>query len=801
MVAEVLKPNVQELQQDVIDLLEQISLLMNRASTALSSDSAGKKYAEFEQQVRQEVEKVKNLELRMAIVAPMKAGKSTITNAIIGQEILPSRNAAMTTLPTEIIFDAELTEPVLYLSAEVLAVFQETLLLLQNRINEMGIEQAQEKLAQYPHLQHMPKLIQEVGLKSIPEKSEGRKDIILTLTSLNDIVRLCSILEPQADPLQSVMDAPKIYTPFWRSSQGNQQSENLGKLVIVDTPGPNEAGENLRLRGVVEEQLTKSSIVLIVLDFTQLKTEAAEKVKKDVDKVIKLRGKDNLYVLINKVDQRQDCDMSPEQVQQFVAAQFGIGESGDTARVFEISARRAFNSANFLMELQQNPGITIAEMKTAKVLAPDVFGMDWEDELEETTVEKLQGKAEKLWKKSGFDPFLNGAITALIEKAAPRCMESAIKLASGRLLELNNDVQLRSSAINKDEAKLRQEVGALEKDLHSIEECRNQLQEVDIIKASLYQELNEILEKIQQKAQDNLSEYFTAKEAQITAQEYQRADIVQKGGMLTQNFFKWVSKQFSYVQVNTENSNIIEFTSFKEAEYFAEQAIASAKVNVIEPLLESVRKQAKIKIEQARQKITKSLDTKTQPIIERARQRLNENFNVNLSLPTPSLDNETVGTVKVSISQKTKMVDQGYETKEVEYRVFWHWCWLVKKKETIRVKRPDKKEEYYIVSLQEIVNQSNNLIEDTITNIKQEINNYLDEDFKQRVDSFFAQLDSYLNNYRNTLIQAQKDQKIQAEAKEQLVTELNSLKNEASKQIQKAQGYWEYTVELMRIKG
>ncbi len=35
---------------------------MNRASTALSSDVASQKYAEFEQQVKQEVEKVKNLD-------------------------------------------------------------------------------------------------------------------------------------------------------------------------------------------------------------------------------------------------------------------------------------------------------------------------------------------------------------------------------------------------------------------------------------------------------------------------------------------------------------------------------------------------------------------------------------------------------------------------------------------------------------------------------------------------------------------------------------------------------------------
>ncbi|MEB3217990.1 MAG: dynamin family protein, partial [Nostocales cyanobacterium 94392] len=290
MVAEVLTPNVQELQQDVIELLGEISDLMNRASTALSSDNVDNKYADFEKQIRNETSKVENLELRMAIVAPMKAGKSTIVNAVAGQDILPSRNSAMTTLPTEIIFDAELDQPVLTLSAEVLSVFQDTLVSLRDKINEQGLETVKERLANYPPLQKMPESIQKFAIgKSIPGESKGHKDIAHTLTSLNDIVRLCSILDPQADPIQYLEDVPRIKTPFWRSLQDNNQAKTQGKLVIVDTPGPNEAGENLRLQAVVAEQLYKSSIVLIVLDFTQLKNEAAEKVKQDVQRVIDIR--------------------------------------------------------------------------------------------------------------------------------------------------------------------------------------------------------------------------------------------------------------------------------------------------------------------------------------------------------------------------------------------------------------------------------------------------------------------------------------------------------------------------------
>ncbi|KAF3889758.1 MULTISPECIES: hypothetical protein [Nostocales] len=185
---------------------------------------------------------------------------------------------------------------------------------------------------------------------------------------------------------------------------------------------------------------------MIVLDFTQLKTEASEKVKKEVQKIIKLRGVETLYELINKVDRRREGDMSTEQVKQFVAAEFGIGEASERERVFETSARRAFTSANFLMELQRNPDVLITHMKTVNALAQEVFAMDWEEELEETTTEDLQRKAERLWKKSGFDLFLKRSISALMEKAAPRCIKSALNIAHSYLTELSNDVQLRNSA-------------------------------------------------------------------------------------------------------------------------------------------------------------------------------------------------------------------------------------------------------------------------------------------------------------------------------------------------------------------
>ena len=604
MDSDTLKPNVRDLQRDVIDLLEQISSLMHRASTALSPDSTGEKYADFQQQVANEAHKVKNLELRMAIVAPMKAGKSTIVNAIVGQEILPSRNAAMTTLPTEIIFEAGLKEPVLVLSDRILAVFQDTLLSLQRKICEAGVERVREKLAQYPHLAHMPERIQANGGICLPAKTLGRQKIISILAGLNDVVRLCSILDPLADPLQSLVDVPRISTPFWQSKsiskaelQETEQSQMLGNLVIIDTPGPNEAGENLRLQAVVTEQLRKSSMVLIVLDFTQLKNEAAEKVKKDVEKVVELRGKDSLYVLINKVDQRRDSDMKPEQVQQFVSAEFGIIDSDDMDRVFEISARRAFTSANFLLELQQHPDVAAIEMKTARPLAQEVFGIDWEEEFEDATVEDLQQKAERLWKKSGFDPFLNGAVNALMAEAAPRCIRNALTISRICLVELRDSIKLRRSAIAQDADKLKTEIDRLKQDLGSLEECRDGLrEELNTKKKGLNRGLDVTLNQLQNRSEQALQKYFLEELSQRLNQvqefnlwnQLERIDIAIRKALvqpvrmpvITDVFESIVpdslSKALKY-GVALRGRNEIQFATKQEAQEFADQVFFEAK--------------------------------------------------------------------------------------------------------------------------------------------------------------------------------------------------------------------------------
>jgi GTPase Era involved in 16S rRNA processing len=781
MVAEVLKPNVQDLQTDVIDLLEQISELMNRASTALSSDTSGNKYAEFEEQIRAEAKKVKHLVLRMAIVAPMKAGKSTITNAIVGQEILPSRNSAMTTLSTEITFNAQFTEPVLHLSQDILSVFKETLSALRNKIESLGLEQVQEKLAQYPHLANMPQEIKQSGGLKIPTKSIGRDQIIHTLTNLNDIVRLCSIIAPGADPIQYLTDTPKIETHFWRLEKTEEKQPQLGTLVIVDTPGPNEAGENLRLQTVVAEQLRQSSIVLIVLDFTQLKNEAAEKVKTDVQKVIELRGKDNLYVLINKVDQRRKGDMTPEEVQQFVAAEFGIGDGGDFGRVFEISARRAFTAASFLLELQHNPNINLADMKTAKALAQEALGSRWEAKLQKTIIKDLEEEAHYLWDESGFDPFLNDAITALMKEAAPRCIKSALKVAHGHLVALKNDVKICSSAVNKDASKIKNEIRLLNTDLKNLESCLHEIKlTIKKQKNSLNKKLDSIFNDLIRDTETAIQNYFLdgilesfkkSKNSNNPLDSISELDIkirkffVQKVHIpgLSEIFPESLSRILKY-QVGLSGRNELEFKTKHEAEDFTEQVIAEAN-KIVENLLNKSLKEIEIEIQADQQDVNSFLQKGTRIIIENARNRLNRAFDIELELP-PLLLDEMENNFGFSIE-----ICEGERPFDIVKTVVNFF------KKLFSSKNIEKEENIYLVSLEQTVFQFNFAIKIKIEDTKNQINQYLNTQCQEQISKFVEELNDYLESYKISLSKTLENQSLSLSEQDKFKEYLKYLSN------------------------
>ena len=790
--------NVDGLQQEVITLLDEINLLIADTKADLN-DSTELQYDRFQAQISAMEQNVANLELRMAIVAPMKAGKSTIINAIAGQELLPSCAVAMTTLPTEIVFNSQQDRPTLYLSKDSISLFQQLEQQLKQQADRFGIEPLQQRLARYPHLLDLFAEVATATNFPLTESTSGQEAITRVLNRLNHLIRLYSVIEPTQDPLSQLKDVPRIETPSL-SLANQKRTEGMGNLTIVDTPGPNEAGDGLKLTAVVEEQLRRSSIVLIVLDFTQLNSEAAEVIKQQIQPIVESIGKDNLYVLVNKIDQRRQGDMTPEQVKEFVMADLELEADRDGNRVFEVAAIRAFTATKFLLEVQQNPRIQLLEIKSLTSLAQEVLGIDWDEELDDITVKILVKKARKLWQRSGFATFFESAIAALMENAAPQCLIDALNLSRNHLLTIRDDLNLRYRAISQDTAKIQQEIKSLETDLTHLESCRDRLSSFAEIKIKLQQNLQVVLQQLKAEAAFNVENFFVEEEY-LQADALKKADINARNLLLSnlgdfELFPKWVSDNLK-AGLEYKTAGIVSFKTELEAEYFTQEAVTKAKQR-LEKLILQVSQDIEREVKQARENLEKFLIEETADIIERAKNRLQTAFEIQFDLPSPIVPYQQEITIeKQLVKTKSRLVDDGYEERLVRKRAWYYWFGVIPFYKQEQFKRPYKKEDYYAVSVHEIVEQINSASDVFIDEIEREITIYLERELHQQVDDFFIELDRYLSNYLQSLQQAQSDHQLDLGQRETLSHSLSELVPKTSDYLNRTDRYLTKTQQML----
>ncbi|NEO53454.1 MAG: hypothetical protein F6K54_10390 [Okeania sp. SIO3B5] len=809
-----LQPNVYSFQKDVINLLYEISdLFKDYNSVAISetlSEENKESISNFLTQSISDIEKarknVDNLELRMAIVAPMKAGKSTIVNAIVGEEILPSRNAAMTTIPTEIILDSKLDKPELIIldnenqENEIKTIFGKAVSAIQNKIKEVGgVEKAKEKIPQYPHLHKQLEQITKIHINKYnlfdQKRTTEQKHIKTKLFYLNDIIRLCTLLSVQFNPLQSLSTIPRIKTPFFQQ-QHLKQKKYLGNLVIIDTPGPNEAGDNSGLLGVVRNELKRSSVVLVVLDFTQLKTIAAENVKKEVERIIEIRGnKDSLYILVNKVDQRRKDDMSPEDIQNFVVSDFGIDSSRAKDTIFEISARRAFSAAYFFKTINDN-SFSLEELKkqnVVRLLAEESFGIDWEEELESADQEFLEKKANRIWEKSKFGTFIDNAINDLMTRAAPLAIEKELNHIYRLLGEIKSNSNLRKSAISKDTQKLQAEIQRLKEDIENIEKVKTELTMVKDVKDEINKYRDDILPMIHQDIKSTVEKKFIQK-------DYDRGNFLQQldskaRKIFSTNIFDDELLMPDYISniLNTlsyEPKRAVGFSTKDGADKFAQESVSYCRT-LIENELTKFRELFEEKVQSSYTELKSNLETKTSPIVKRATKRLGQDFDVKLEpFSSPEFRTEASGKIEIQSNPKVQTI----EHTTIKKRRRWFTLWLVPMEREVTIKQSKN---YYEVVLQDLVKQVNQSLNQNINNIQENTHKYLDEDIQKEIDSYFDSLNEYLSGYKKSLENAQSDQSLSIRKQAELKQKLDYIVENSTKQIRKCENYLDRVDEIL----
>lgn len=178
--------------------------------------------------------KLEELEMVLAVVGTMKAGKSTTINAIVGTEVLPNRNRPMTALPTLIRHTLGQVEPVL--KFENNKPIHRLMGQLRVVINRTETKKTLKELLANPDMKGLLELIQSGG--SPKRFYKGADAIFEFLKGLNDLVRLCQELGvdfPFSD-YDEIHELPVIEVEF---AHLRETAQTAGSLTLLDTPGPN----------------------------------------------------------------------------------------------------------------------------------------------------------------------------------------------------------------------------------------------------------------------------------------------------------------------------------------------------------------------------------------------------------------------------------------------------------------------------------------------------------------------------------------------------------------------------------
>lgn len=526
------KNSIELLRDEAIRLIDvEINLIrrMLQSPSLLTKSNEGKSQTMDAETAQKSIEmlegeksKLADLELVLAVVGTMKAGKSTTINAIVGTEVLPNRNRPMTALPTLIRHTPGQVEPLLRFAhgKPIEQLIKELHRALKSSKNK---EQRSRCAQESEDISRLIDLIEgEVPFQTI---YKGAKEIFEFLRSLNDLVRLSSdmgVLFP-FDQYMQIGELPVIEVEFAHLRESGQST---GRLTLLDTPGPNESGQP-HLKKMLREQLKKASAVLAVLDYTQLKSDADAQVRQELMDLAKVT-ENRLYALVNKFDQRDRNGDDQRATQTFVADKLLEGNF-DIGNVFPVSSKWAYLANRARHELHLY-GALPPHRENAWVgdFGVEALGRSWEGRIEDPA--EVEMNAEYLWKASLFTDPLEKVIRAAHDRAALFALESAAAKLLDTVEKIGLLLSVRHTALKKSKNELKDQILAIQNDLESISQLEKQTKAdaARLIK-EFGKNTNNINELLGKKITEEIDKYFKeGKKLERAAVEKKNRQIEEK---------------------------------------------------------------------------------------------------------------------------------------------------------------------------------------------------------------------------------------------------------------------------------
>ncbi|EEU1834546.1 dynamin family protein [Escherichia coli] len=705
-------------------------------------------------------------EMVLAVVGTMKAGKSTTINAIVGKEILPNRNRPMTSVPTLIRHVPGKTEPLLHL--EHIQPVCNLLITLKEKIATSEGQQVAQTLQQTGDTRELLDILADDSW--LRNEYHGEEEIFTGLESLNDLVRLAAAMgsEFPFDEYAEVQKLPVIDVEF---SHLVGMDECQGTLTLLDTPGPNEAGQP-QMEVMMRDQLQKASAVLAVMDYTQLNSKADEEVRKELNAIADVSA-GRLFVLVNKFDEKDRNGDGADAVRQKVPAMLN-SDVLPASRVYPGSSRQAYLANRALHELRKNGALPVDEAWVDDFIREAFGPMVEEDDWKDST--KVNKKAEKLWNISLIDQLITEVIQSSHSRAAALAVDSAAAKLMQNAENVSEYLSLRHQGLQQSIQSLQAHITSLLADIQEIEECQNQVTgDVRMAMEDINTKTGELLTKVCASLEEELNDYFRSgkrKEQQMLEEE-------NSAQPRERNAFAFFHDIFG---TGNQHDRMRDFDPDSPEIKFSDRRAALELMTQIESTVTSLHREAEAQFRPELEKIVRGIETgfrgtalyATEKIAGRINARLeDEGFTVKISFPAVS-QLQTRLAVKTNLSalmeERTETV-----TRRRRQSGFWgkicgafgtsDWGWENYKENVSRS----------VININSVRKEVMSLTRAYFGELQASIEQNINQPVRQEIDDFFCTFREKVEQLRNTLIQSSEDHKRDQQTQEQLTERLQAL--------------------------
>ncbi|HBB1195280.1 TPA: dGTPase, partial [Escherichia coli] len=684
-------------------------------------------------------------EMVLAVVGTMKAGKSTTINAIVGQEILPNRNRPMTSVPTLIRHVPGKTEPVLHL--EHIQPVRNLLITLQEKLATPAGQQVAQTLQQTGDTRELLDILTDDGW--LKNEYHGEEEIFTGLASLNDLVRLAAAMgsEFPFDEYAEVQKLPVIDVEF---SHLVGMDECQGTLTLLDTPGPNEAGQP-QMEVMMRDQLQKASAVLAVMDYTQMNSKADEEVRKELNAIADV-SVGRLFVLVNKFDEKDRNGDGADAVCQKVPAMLN-SDVLPASRVYPGSSRQAYLANRALHELRKNGTLPVDEAWVDDFVR-EAFGRMKKDYVCKDSELATEG-ATDLWEGSLIDQLITEVILSSHSRAAALAVDSAAAKLMQNAENISEYLSLRHQGLMQSIQSLQAHITSLLEDIREIADCQEQVTaDVRMAMEEIDARTRELLTGVCTSLEEELNDYFRSgkrKEQQMLEEE-------NSAQPRERNAFAFFLDIFG---TGNQHDRMRDFDPDSPEIKFSDRREALELMTQIESTVTSLHREAEAQFRPELEKIVSGIETgfrgtalyATENIAGRINTRLeDEGFTVKISFPAVS-QLQTRLAVKTNLSalmeERTETVTRRRRQSGLWGKICGafgtsDWGWETYKEDVSRS----------VININTVRKEVMSLTRAYFGELQASIEQDINQPVRQEIDAFFCAFREKVEQLRNTLIQS-----------------------------------------------